>query len=527
MADEDLTLEADEQETATEEELSDDERVMEELKQGAEVQSEDIGTLRRRLTITVPRSIIDDQLQQQLSERRREETVPGFRRGRAPLKLVEKRFGKEIGQELSSRMVLSSYMAVTERDDIKTVGDPMLLVTAPPPKGDRGEPTERLLDAQEALQHIRIPGDGPLVYKCEVDIQPTFELPSLEGIEIVRPKMEVTAEDVDAEVQRMLSVRGHFAPLEEKEKIAKDDLLIVDLTVTAGDKVVMKEENAQLAARDMAYGGILLAGLGKAVIGKKPGLTTTLSTKIPAEYPEPELRGQDAEAELTVHDAKRLVVPQVDADFLDSYACQTEEELRGLIQSELEAYLDVQLQSAFRKQIDEYLLKNTQLDIPQGISTRQTERIVAMRVIEKMQAGVPEADITREIDSLRTSAAEETAQELKLAFIMERIAEDRDISVTEEEVNGVINEIARRRGLRFDRVRDDLMKNDRIDMLHVRIRNDKIRDALIREAKITDAPKPDAPAEKRPRAKATKKTRKKTGTKTAAKKTSKRKTQDR
>jgi trigger factor len=277
----------------------------------------------------------------------------------------------------------------------------------------------------------------------------------------------------------------------------------------------------------MAYGGIMLAGLGKAVIGKKPSLTTTLSTKIPSEYAEPELRDQDAKADVTVHDAKRLVVPEIDTDFLDSYGCQTEEELRGLIQNELEAYLDVQLQSAFRKQIDDYLLKNTQLDIPQGISTRQTERALAMRVIEKMQAGVPEADITREIDSLRTSAAEETAHELKLAFIMEKIAEDRDISVTEEEVNGVINEIARRRGLRFDRVRDDLMKNDRIDILHTRIRNDKIRDALIREAKITDAPIPEAPAEKRPKGKATKTAKKTTGTKTGAKKTSKRKKQDR
>ena len=79
MADEDVTVDQEEQEV---EELSEEERMMERLKEEAELRREEIGTLRQRLTISVPRTIIDDQLHSQLDERRREETVPGFRRGR-------------------------------------------------------------------------------------------------------------------------------------------------------------------------------------------------------------------------------------------------------------------------------------------------------------------------------------------------------------------------------------------------------------------------------------------------------------
>ena len=486
MADEDVKTDP---EVATAEELSDDERAMEELKTAVELQAEEIGTLRKRLTITVPRSIIDDRLNDQFSERRREETIPGFRRGRAPLKLVEKRFGKEISQELSSRMVLNSYLAVTERDKIKTVGDPMLLVIPPPPKGDKGEghePSERLMSVQEGIPHIKLPQEGPLVFKCEVDLQPEFDLPPLDGIEVRRPKIEVSPADVDREIHRLRSLRGHFAPIDADDKIAQDDLLIASFKVKVDDREIMAEENAQFAARDMSYRGLRLTGLGEATVGRKAGETVAIATKIPDEYTEPELRGKDAGVEIVIHDVKRLVLPEVNAEFLENFGCQSEEELRTLIQNEAEADIDLTIRARMREQIDGYLLKNTRLEIPAGISARQTERAVALHMIEKLQQGVPEAEITKEIDSLRTSAAEEVTQALRLEFLMERIAEDRDIHVSEEEVNGVISDIARRRGMRFDRVRDELMKSDRISTLYIRLRNEKIRDALLENAKISD-----------------------------------------
>ncbi len=511
MADEEVTVDQEEQDVA---ELSDEERMMERLKEEAELHTEEIGTLRQRLTITVPRSIIDDQLRSQLDERRREETVPGFRRGRAPLKLVEKRFGKEIGEELSSRLVLSSYMALTERDDVKTLGDPMLLVRVPPEKSEAGEGSERLLTPQAGIRHIRLPDDGPLVYTCEVDVQPEFELPPLDGIAITRPKIEVTSEEIDAELKRMLALRGHFAPVDEKDKIKEDDLLVVAFKATVDGSEIKVEENAQLAARDMAYEGIMLTGLGKAVIGKKAGASVSFGVKIPDGYSEADLRGKACTVDLTIHDVKRLVIPEADEEFLESMGCESEEELRGLIQNELEAYMDMHVRAATRKKIDEYLLANTQLEIPEGISTRMTEQAVATRMIEKLQEGVPRAEIDKEMDALRTSAAEEAARELKLAFIMESIAEDREVTVTEEEINGVINDIARRQGLRFDRVRDELMKQDRIHTLYMRLRNDKIRDILLEEAKITDEPEKPAKATK-------KKSSKKTAKKTAKKKKTK------
>jgi trigger factor len=257
----------------------------------------------------------------------------------------------------------------------------------------------------------------------------------------------------------------------------------------------------------MQYGGIVLAGLGKAVIGKKAGATVALDVTIPDEYPEAGVRGQKAKAEITVHDVKRQVVPELDQEYLESMGFDGVDEMRQLVRRELEAYLDVHIRRALRDQIDQYLLDRTELQIPEGISARQTERVVAHRVVDKLYAGVPEAEIAKEIDSLRLSAAEDAARELKLSFIMEKIAEDRDVTVTEDEVNGVINEIARRRQMRFDRVRDELAKQDRLGALYARLRNDKIRDALVEDATISDAPRKRAKAVKKKaaRKKATKK----------------------
>ena len=226
MTDEELAVQRDEDSEAPEvseapdneeeqEELSDEEKLMAKLKEAVDVQREEIGPLRQKLTITVPRDLMDEKLGEQFLELKREAAIPGFRKGRAPLRLVEKRFGHEVGDELAGQLVTSSYLAATEKEDLKPLGDPLIWVTAPEKRADEkgGERTvevEKLLPLDEALEFIELPKEGSLTYSCELDLKPEFELPELEKIPLTRPNIKIEDEDVDRELDRDAADAGQL-----------------------------------------------------------------------------------------------------------------------------------------------------------------------------------------------------------------------------------------------------------------------------------------------------------------------------
>ncbi|MDO8629563.1 MAG: hypothetical protein Q7R41_03650, partial [Phycisphaerales bacterium] len=137
-------------------------------------------------------------------------------------------------------------------------------------------------------------------------------------------------------------------------------------------------------------------------------------------------------------------------------------------------------------QIGEYLVEHTELAIPAGLSQRQTDRSVARRMIEMYRQGIPEAEIARATDEMHSKARDQVARDLKLYFVIEKIAEEQGTNISEEEMNTAIAEIARRSGKRFDRVRDELSKGDGLASLYLRIRDDKVLEHLLTDADVTE-----------------------------------------
>jgi FKBP-type peptidyl-prolyl cis-trans isomerase (trigger factor) len=123
------------------------------LKKVLDVQVEDAGVLRKRLSITVPRETIDAERDKQYGEMIREAIVPGFRRGRAPRRLVEKRFGEEVGEQIRAKLVTNGYLAAADLKGLKTVGDPMMW--------SRDGDEEKLVNVETALSRMKLPGESP------------------------------------------------------------------------------------------------------------------------------------------------------------------------------------------------------------------------------------------------------------------------------------------------------------------------------------------------------------------------------
>src|SRR5260221_5611771 len=169
----------------------------------------DAGVLRKTVSVSVPRESINTEFDKEFKDLIKEAIVPGFRRGRAPRRLVEKRFGGEVGAQVQTRLVSNAYLAAIEKEDLKVLGDPMVWVK--PKKEGSTEVNERLMDMPTALQQLRLPEDGPLQFKCEVEVKPEFTVPNLEQIKVEKPELSISDEDVTEQTKRIRARRGNWA----------------------------------------------------------------------------------------------------------------------------------------------------------------------------------------------------------------------------------------------------------------------------------------------------------------------------
>jgi len=486
MADEDVLNQPEGE--ATDVDTADEPQLQEQLKEKINVQVEEVGPLRRKLTVAVPRDFVDERLNDQYAELRRDAAVPGFRKGRAPRRLLEKRFGNEVSETLVQQLVSSGFMAAVEKTDLKVIGDPMVWVR----KSDSETPT--LVDVQEAIEQIKLPSEGDLEFSCEVEIRPEFELPELDNIPLKRPTITITDADVDQQVDRYRAMHGTFeAP--EDGIVQKDDILTVDLRMTSGGTELKKEENVRLAARPQLIDGVRLENLGEVLAGAKIGETRTATGTISDDYIKEEFRGKPAEFEIKIREIQRLRLPELNDELAKRLGFEDVAEMRAYVRDNLELGRNEQVRRALAAQVYDYLLSKTNFDVPERLSERQASRLIVRRMLDLYRQGLPPTEVEKHLDELRAGAQADSVRDLKLFFIMEKLAEKIEVDIQEAEINARIAAIAQHQGRRFDRVRDELARDNGLVNIYMQIRDDKIVDQLISKASITDVTPEEAAAE--------------------------------
>lgn len=431
------------------------------LKDRISVDVEDIGTLRRKVKVTVPREVIDERLEKAYKNLAHEATIPGFRKGHAPRMLVEKRFGKDIAEEVRTGIVGESYEAAIEKTSLQVLGQPDIDVKA-----------------------IQLPEQGSLEYSCEVEIKPEFELPSLEGVEVKKPKVEVADEDVNREVDRYRALRGTYQVVEDGAKA--DDMIVVDIVVTAEGQEARKTEGASVFARPRVIEGMTFENFGEVMAGAKAGDTRTLEGTLPEDYEKQELRGKKAAVQVTAKTVKRMVLPELTKEFLTDMGFESEDEMRKFFRDRLAERVDQEVRRAMRQQVQQYLLDNIKFDLPEKLTTRQADRAIVRRVLQLRSQGVPDAEIEKNMDQMKVRIGEQARSDLKLFFIMNKVAETLELEVNEGEMNSRIAAIAQSYGRRFDRVRDDMIKDGSVEALYLELRDEKSVDKILEKAKVSE-----------------------------------------
>lgn len=441
---------------------------------------EDVGPARVRIKIEIPPERIEARLDSDLEELRRTATVPGFRVGRAPRKLIEKRFGTETRDRLKDILVAESLQEAIQQRELKTLGDPQL-----------------------DFDKIEMPEDAPMCFEVETDIEPTFDLPKLEDIPVTKSAVAIEDKDVDAAIKSMLSREGVYEPL-TKGTAKGGDQIIGDLWLRVSDEEITRRNDMALLAgpTNLSLMSVELDGLCKKFVGAKVDSQITAEVTVGDDHTNEQARGKKATVGMDIKEIKRMKIPSLTAEWLKKAGWQSEEEFRSMIRNNLQRQAAQRAAEDMRGQLRDYLLSRTTLELPEKLSAEQIERGQLRQVVRLMQMGMPEQQarevVAKRADETRNQALDET----KMFFILNRIAGEYEIEVDESEVNGQIAAMAGMYGTRPEKMRQQLEKSGRLSTLENQIREQKVLDKLLSQAKVTEAkPKKQEPEKAAPKTK--------------------------
>lgn len=423
------------------------------------------GACERHVTVTISRADIERYFDDAFGELMPTASVPGFRIGRAPRKVVENRYRDEVSDQVKSALLLDSLEQISEDQQFTAISEPNF-----------------------DLEAVEVPKDGPMTFEFTIEVRPEFDLPKWKGLSLKRPVRDFTDADVAEQLEQMLSRYGQLVP---HDGTADDgDYLSVNITSTVDGKQVASEPEAVVRVRPvLSFRDAKLEGFGKLMKGVKEGDKRSAEVTLSKDAPNAELRGQKVQVEFEVLEVKKLKLPELDEEFLQEIGgFQAEDELRDAIRKNLQRQLEYQQQKIARSQISSLLTKSADWELPSGLLERQSARELERAIMELRRSGFSEAEIRARENQLRQNSTAGTATALKEHFILERIAEDEKLDVDDGDYDKEIFLIAAQSGESPRRVRAQLEKRGLMDVLRNQIIERKVLELVQSEAKFKDEP---------------------------------------
>ena len=419
----------------------------------------------RHVTVTVAREDIDRYLNDAYSEMMPSANVPGFRIGRAPRKLVEHKFRKEVGEQIKGSLLLDSLSQISEEQKFTAISEPDL-----------------------KLDTIEVPDEGPMTFEFDIEVRPEFEMPKWKGAKLERPVREFTTDDVEQHLEKMLTRFGQLVPFDGAA--SQGDFLTVNFTTTHdGEKLEQDEECVLRIRPTLSFRDGEIKDFGKLMTGVQAGETRKAEVELMQDAPNEALRGKKVQVEFAVLEVKKLKLPELTEDFLaEMGGFTTEGDLKDAIKANLQRQLEYDQQQKIRTQISALLTQSADWDLPPGLLKRQSARELERTVMELRRAGFSEAEIRARENMLRQNSASATARSLKEHFILERIAEDENIEAEEGDFEKEIFLIAMQSGESPRRVRAQIEKRGLMDVLQNQIIERKVLELVQANAKFTDKP---------------------------------------
>jgi len=459
----------------------------------------DLGPCKRRVIARVGADKVDERLDKAYDELIQTVSLPGFRRGRVPRRLLEKRYGKEVDKDIKEQLLAESFAEVVEQKGLRLLGAP-------------------------DYEKVEFGAGTDFCYETDVQVQPEFDLPRYKGIEIEHEAVPVEEDAVEKELESLRRDRTEMVPIGPMEA-GDDDQFIGTFKLFDGDVEVKESDRVAFSPKSNCLEHFKIEGLGELVkgwerssVGTSEARPLVAEVTVPQSYPDEMLSGKDLRLEFTLDETRTPEIPELDEKFALGLGCESVEDLCKTVRERVEKDALTRQEKLIEKTIMDRLLEAVDLDLPQDLIERQ-RRLAEEQVEQKLlasgnnadgapdggpggsdggpggsdggpggsdgTAGKPESEVATLREQAAEKAEEELSRELKEFFLLERIGEKEKIVATEDEVKQRVQLMALVYGVPAATMIREFKESGRIGEIRVNLRNEKVKTYLRKKARIS------------------------------------------
>ncbi len=396
--------------------------------------------------------------------------LPGYRPGKAPRAVVERKYKKEIKEELERKLLGdSTRQAIAE---------------------------QKLRVLQIAnVEDVTFAEGQPLSFTATVVTQPEFELPIYKGLLVSLKDATVGDAEIEESIENLREQAADFTDVEGRGA-QMEDFVVVDYTGTIDGKPVHEvfpkagkplsgNEDFWIRMTPEAF----FPGYTANLVDAKVGDARKFEVEVPSDFPVPGMPGQKIAYEVALKGIKQKVLPALDDEFANTVAKgKTLAELREMAREELGRQKKSQVETEKRNELMRQLLAGVECELPTNLVRQETQRILSDIVRENQERGVAEEVLKQNEKELVGAAAVNARDRIKGTFVLMRIAEKEGIKVTREELWGRIAGMAQKYEMTFEKMAKELEKRGAMDQIGEEILSAKVLDFLASNASVSTAP---------------------------------------
>jgi trigger factor len=428
---------------------------------------ENLAPCKKLLRVEVEVQKVDEAIDSMTKQFMREASLPGFRPGKAPREMVLKKYAKEIEQEAKGKLISESYKKAVDEQKLEVLGQP-------------------------DLEEIQFGRGQSLMFAATVETAPQFELPEYKGIPVKRETRAVADEDV---VKALDTLRQHQAKFNKVDgPAAAGNVAVVNYTGTCDGKPITDLAPTARGLTEQKNfwveigGNSFIPGFGDQLAGAKAGDKRTVNVDYPADFVTPQLAGKKGVYEVEVVEVKEKGLPELDEAFAKAYGAESVEKLREGVRRDLENELKHKQSRDTRGQVIRSLINRVDFDLPETAVAQETRSVVYDIVQENAKRGVSRDLIEQQKEQIYSAATQGAKERVKVAFILQKIAEKEDIKVSEQEILNRIAALAASYQIPAKKFLEDLQKRNGLIQIYDQIMNEKVVDFLEQNAQIEEVP---------------------------------------
>lgn len=426
-----------------------------------DVKVENLGTLTRKVTVTLAADTVQPKLNEAYDKLKREVKLRGFRRGKVPRNIIVKHYKSQVEGETGEKLVQDTYFEAIEQNGIDPIAHP-------------------------DIKEVKYNDDGSFVFIAEVDVRPEFDLGTYKGVEVEKVDIMVTDEEVQLELDEM---RRNMAALRAvtDRPIANDDVVIVDFQGYHDGEPMpqVKNDNYSVEVGSGKMGEDFEARL----IGMNLNEKGTHEVDFPETHPNPILKGKKVEFHITVKDIKERVLAELDDEFAKDAGEEFNslDDLKQSIRDRLTKVREERAESVISDRIMEKLLQEHEFEVPKRLVAFEIEQMIKQTEQQFEQSGMSLEAAGLSKEKLAEQNEPVATKRVRGDFILKKIGEAEEIKIEDEDLERGFKRIGDMYNMPVAKVKEFFKSRDDLFPFMNELLNEKILNFLRENAVLVEA----------------------------------------